>query len=124
VGDLSTDEIYFRYTDAERTIIETRFTAWLVPFDLGVSQSVVIRTSPSEDAVQACELDMECTRLSGDYTSWKRVNLHFLKVIRKQFLIWRILKNEDKEKYVSAGRKLLEGEGDHRTTHVQAERNA
>jgi hypothetical protein len=121
IGEVSADDIRLRYADPERVRIELSFMAWLVPFDLGVSQSVTIMTLPSEEREGDYRLTMECEHVSGDRNSWRRVNLHFLKVLRKQFLIWRILSEEDKAGYIESGHELLKGEGDYRTTHVEGE---
>jgi len=73
--------------------------AWLAPFDLGVSQSVTLRTEPTsmEDVF---EVKLRITRESGDISNWKRVNRRFLNTLRKQFLIWRTLKVSEREKYL------------------------
>jgi len=39
-------------------------------------------------------------RESGDISNWKRVNRRFLNTLRKQFLIWRTLKQADRERYL------------------------
>ena len=39
-------------------------------------------------------------RLSGDISNWKRVNRRFLNTLRKQFLIWRTLRAEERERYL------------------------
>ncbi len=81
---------------------------WLAPFDLGVSQHVVIRALPeSEHNIYQIQLDIR--RLSGEDASWRRVNQRFMNVIRKQFLIWRTVDAEAKEAYRSQGQELLAG---------------
>lgn len=74
--------------------------AWLAPFDLGVSQMVVLRTEPTsmEDVF---EVKLTITRESGDISNWKRVNRRFLNTLRKQFLIWRTLRAEERERYLT-----------------------
>jgi hypothetical protein len=47
-------------------------------------------------------------RESGDISNWKRVNRRFLNTLRKQFLIWRTLKQGERERYLKQG----EVEGD------------
>jgi len=42
-------------------------------------------------------------RESGDISNWKRVNRRFLNTLRKQFLIWRTLKQGDRDKYLKTG---------------------
>jgi len=71
---------------------------WLAPFDLGVSQDLSLQTIPTElEDVYAVILNIE--RVSGDVSNWKRVNRRFLNVVRKQFLIWRTLSAEQRERY-------------------------
>jgi hypothetical protein len=38
--------------------------------------------------------------MSGDISNWKRVNRRFLNTLRKQFLIWRTLGHEERERYL------------------------
>jgi hypothetical protein len=73
---------------------------WLAPFDLGVSQDIVLDTEPSElDDVY--DVKLEITRISGDVSNWKRVNKRFLNVVRQQFLIWRTLSEEQRIRYMA-----------------------
>ena len=73
--------------------------AWLAPFDLGVSQQVVLDTTPT-DMADVFELRLTIHRVSGDISNWKRVNRRFLNTLRKQFLIWRTLGAEERERYL------------------------
>lgn len=73
--------------------------AWLAPFDLGVSQHVRIEIIPT-DYVGVYDIQLTLTRLSGDIANWKRVNRRFLNILRKQFLIWRTLPQEQRERYL------------------------
>ena len=82
---------------------------WLAPFDLGVSQHVVIRALPvGEHNIFQVELDI--TRLSGEDASWRRVNQRFMNVIRKQFLIWRTVDGDSKSSYRAQGAAILASE--------------
>jgi hypothetical protein len=74
--------------------------AWLAPFDLGVSQTVVLETVPTtmEDVY---ELLLTIRRESGDVSNWKRINRRFLNTLRKQFLIWRTLRAEERDRYLA-----------------------
>jgi hypothetical protein len=82
---------------------------WLAPFDLGVSQHVVIRAIPeAEHNIFQIQLDIK--RLSGEDASWRRVNQRFMNVIRKQFLIWRTVDADAKETYGNQAQALLSGE--------------
>ena len=48
------------------------------------------------------EVKLLITRESGDISNWKRVNRRFLNTLRKQFLIWRTLGADEREKYIAA----------------------
>src|SRR5439155_8728997 len=72
---------------------------WLAPFDLGVSQKVAIETTPT-DTPDVFEIKLHIDRESGDISNWKRVNRRFLNTLRKQFLIWRTLKQAERERYL------------------------
>lgn len=76
-----------------------RCMAWLAPFDLGVSQKVAIETLPT-DMLDVYDIRVVIHRESGDISNWKRVNRRFLNTLRKQFLIWRTLKQGERERYL------------------------
>jgi hypothetical protein len=81
---------------------------WLAPFDLGVSQHVLLRALPeTEHNIYAVSLQIQ--RLSGEDASWRRVNQRFMNVIRKQFLIWRTVDAEAKTTYREQGSELIQG---------------
>ncbi len=81
---------------------------WLAPFDLGVSQHVILHAIPdAEHHIYSVSLTLR--RLSGEDASWRRVNQRFMNVIRKQFLIWRTVDAEAKETYRQQGSEILEG---------------
>ncbi len=73
-------------------------TAWLAPYDLGISQTLVLTASPSH-VPGVYTLDLELTRLAGDPENWPIVNKRFLANLRKQFLTWRTLGPEHRAKY-------------------------
>ena len=72
---------------------------WLAPFDLGVSQKVTIESCPTE-MTDVYDLRVIIHRESGDVSNWKRVNHRFLNTLRKQFLIWRTLKQGERDRYM------------------------
>jgi len=76
-----------------------RCMTWLAPFDLGVSQRLAIETRPTTMA-DVFEISVNIHRESGDISNWKRVNRRFLNTLRKQFLIWRTLKQAERERYL------------------------
>jgi hypothetical protein len=102
VGDFVTQAVERGEFDAELGhAFYVGCKAWLAPFDLGVSQMVRLETIPTDmDEVYALKLLIH--RESGDVSNWKRVNRRFLNTLRKQFLIWRTLRADEREKYLSA----------------------
>jgi ABC-type antimicrobial peptide transport system permease subunit len=100
VGEFITQSVRtdtFQTTHGEGYRVEC--DAWIAPFDLGVSQHVRIEIVPTEyEGVYDIRLTL--TRLSGDIANWKRVNRRFLNILRKQFLIWRTLPQEQRERYM------------------------
>jgi len=81
------------------------FTAWLAPYDFGVSHRVTLWTEEVAPGTLGWRLDV--LRLSGDVTSWKRATQMFLKRIRKQLLLWRTVKPEDRHTYRAIARQQL-----------------
>ena len=77
---------------------------WLAPFDLGVSQRVAIETRPT-DTPDVYDIRLLLDRESGDISNWKRVNRRFLNTLRRQFLLWRTLKQSDRDRYLNKGSK-------------------
>jgi ABC-type antimicrobial peptide transport system permease subunit len=99
IGDFVTQNVETSEYDMELgKAYQIRLMAWLAPFDLGVSQEVVLDTMPT-DMEDVFELRLTIHRHSGDISNWKRVNRRFLNTLRKQFLIWRTLRAEDRERY-------------------------
>ena len=96
--DVSTSETKYEYGGGHAV----KCRAWLAPFDLGVSQDVLLETIPTsmEDVY---ELKLTINRESGDISNWKRVNRRFLNTLRKQFLIWRTMRAEERDRYLIGG---------------------
>ncbi|MCL6629496.1 MAG: ABC transporter permease, partial [Armatimonadetes bacterium] len=106
VGDFVTQDVSTGTFSSEYgTGYEVQCRAWLAPFDLGVSQKVILRTVPTsmEDVY---EVTLTIIRESGDISNWKRVNRRFLNTLRKQFLIWRTLRAEERERYLTGQETL------------------
>ncbi len=79
---------------------------WIAPFDFGISQSLTLRTVPTdEESIYAPEMHLR--RKSGDPAAWARMNHRFLKLIRQQFLMWRILTAEEREWFAARAKVLL-----------------
>ena len=79
---------------------------WLSPYDLGVSQDVELRAVPTGD-FGIYMIQLYIRRLSGQSTTWVRINRGFLDDIRKQFLIWRTMPPGTKQEYIDEARNLL-----------------
>jgi hypothetical protein len=92
--DVRTSESQYEYGKGYQISLK----AWLAPFDLGVSQTVMLETVPTE-MEDVYELKLTLHRESGDVSNWKRINRRFLNTMRKQFLIWRTLSTDEREKY-------------------------
>jgi len=79
-------------------------TTWLAPYDLGVSQDLVLKAEPGQ-APGVYVLTLELTRTAGEAENWINVNGRFLANLRKQFLTWRTLSAEQRAKYEAAARE-------------------
>lgn len=109
IGDFVTEETRLEEATFEHGKgFRLSLMAWLAPFDLGVSQRVELLTIPStmEDVY---DIDLVIHRESGDVSSWKRVNRRFLNTLRKQFLIWRTLSEEERISYLTGAEESTEG---------------
>jgi len=82
-------------------------SVWVEPMDMGISQKVVLETLPPAPNDPICTIKFIIHRLSGEVETWRRMNLGFLKAIRKQMLIWRLVDAEHKVQYDADGKKLL-----------------
>ena len=84
-----------------------RTTIWLTPFDLGVRQRLDLRVAPGPFP-DIYEVRVALTHLSGDDTSWYRMNRPFLTDLRRQFLQWRSLSPQRMAEYIEASRTLFD----------------
>jgi hypothetical protein len=70
----------------------------LAPFDLGVTESFELQSTPSEiPGIDEVKITLE--RKSGQPKDWQRLNKNLLNDLRRQFLIWRSLPSETMETY-------------------------
>ena len=100
IGDFVTQDVSSQEEQTEYgTSYVIELMAWVAPFDLGVSQKVRLRTLPT-DMEDVFEIQLQLERVSGDVSSWRRVNRRFLNTLRKQFLIWRTLRAEERDRYL------------------------
>ena len=84
-----------------------RVRCWLRPYDLGVSQQVMVLISPT-DVPNVWSAHLYLKRLSGDVDSWRRTNRLFLSELRRHFLAWRGLKEPQKDDYLVRGLAALD----------------
>jgi len=85
-------------------------TTWLKPYDLGVSQTVrlVVRHLP-ETGDNVATVTM--VRKSGSRESWERCCHAFIGLLRKRFLTWRAVPDENRTELLERGRALLQPPG-------------
>ena len=84
-----------------------RARCWLRPYDLGVSQMMTLAICPTSfENVWSAHLHLQ--RLSGDINSWRRTNQLFFTVLRRHFLSWRGLEEEQKDEYLVRGLAALQ----------------
>ena len=82
-------------------VYETRTMAWIAPYDLGVSQEVSIEARPGQ-APDTYELTLRLKRVSGEPRNWTKLNGRFLTSLRRQFLAWRTLTDEERSRFATA----------------------
>jgi hypothetical protein len=98
IGDFVTSETRI-WSEGGKYLV--RSTAWLAPYDLGVSQDLLLKAEPGT-APGVYILELQLTRTSGEADNWVTVNGRFLANLRKQFLTWRTLTPEQREKYMAS----------------------
>jgi hypothetical protein len=80
---------------------------WVAPLDMGISQRIRIEARPDAEEPVITYLHFTLERLSGEFETWHRMNLGFLRDLRKQLLIWRLVTPEEKERLKEEGEGLL-----------------
>jgi len=109
VGSFTADNIRFHTEMQEgRENICLEADVWVAPLDMGVSQSVKIASVPDPEEGDITYLFFTLTRKSGEFQTWHRMNLGFLKDLRKQLLIWRLVTPEAKKRLSQEGEELLD----------------
>jgi hypothetical protein len=76
-----------------------RTNVWLAPFDFGIKQRIQLHCCPSIEDPGYLEIAIQMIRLSGERSAWTRANKNFIKSLRKQMLLWRLLDHESKQGY-------------------------
>jgi hypothetical protein len=107
VGQLGVDHLAAACGEhAGRTCPVLTFRAWLAPFDLGISHDVELAIVYREDH-GVYQYHLKARRFSGDQQNWRRLTPRFVQTIRKQLLMWRIVKAEAQQNYNSKGKALF-----------------
>lgn len=110
LGHFSTADIQFRTIETERGEgYELNLMVWLAPYDLGVSERLILQTIPTEDE-EVFAVKAIIVRESGDEASWLRVTRNFVNMLRKQYLLWRTFPVGLKAEYGQRGLRALRGE--------------
>ncbi len=76
-----------------------RTNVWLAPFDFGIKQRIHLHCCPSPENPGYLEIAIQMIRVSGEKSAWERANRNFIKALRKQMLLWRLLDQEAKGHY-------------------------
>ncbi|MBT3375033.1 MAG: hypothetical protein HN742_23900 [Lentisphaerae bacterium] len=90
----------------EQPAAALRVVTWLRPYDLGVSQEVTIYLTEDPEHGQSVAR-MRLAHLSGGISAWQRTNYLFLRILRKHFLDWRMVPDEEKRAYLERARAML-----------------
>ena len=99
------------------------FALWLAPFDLGVSQEVVVEFVPAGEQARAMEVRLR--RRSGEHHYWQRLNLRLVEALRKQMLIWYALREAERVQHVESARALAAEQAEERgEEQAEAEQSA
>ncbi len=99
VGDFVARDIELKVSnEGSEPVCEIAMTAWLAPYDLGISQQVQLQAVPTGEH-NIYKIETLLIRRSGDVASWQRMNRNFLNVLRKRFLVWRTLPAGIRQEY-------------------------
>jgi hypothetical protein len=109
VGNFTADNLHFYKEEVEGVEnICLEADVWVAPLDMGVSQGVKIAAIPDPEEGNITYLFFTITRKSGEFQTWHRMNMGFLKDLRKQLLIWRLVTAKAKKRLTAEGVDLLE----------------
>jgi energy-coupling factor transporter transmembrane protein EcfT len=98
----------FRCSDLEAGIVPLgrddselviRSRVWLAPYDMRVSQDVTLALH-RQPGLPLFSVRYEAHKTTGELSAWHRANYTFVDLLRRQFLIFRTLGDENKTAYV------------------------
>ncbi|KYH39860.1 MAG: hypothetical protein AYL31_008310 [Candidatus Bathyarchaeota archaeon B26-1] len=83
---------------ADQPYVRVSMDARLPPYELGVSQNVEVYMLQMEPKRWGCQIVLK--RKTGTSSDWEKLNKSFLDLLRKQMLLWRTLRPEEKDRYM------------------------
>ena len=83
---------------ADQPYVRVSMDARLPPYELGVSQKVEVYMLQMEPKRWGCQIVLK--RKTGTSSDWEKLNKSFLDLLRKQMLLWRTLRPEEKDRYM------------------------
>ena len=111
IGAFTADNIELHAVkDGERQLVVLDSDVWVAPLDMGISQHVSMIAVPTPEEPEITELHFTIRRKSGEFQTWNRMNIGFLRDLRKQLLIWRLVTPEEKERFAEEGSAILAGQ--------------
>ena len=96
----------------DKKYVGLRATMDLYPYDLGISQKSSFLLIQTDSAERLWKCHLVLNRISGELNRWTKQNYHYIDLLRKQLLLWRSMKNEERRKYISEGSALFGGTKD------------
>lgn len=84
--------------------ISIKARIWLAPFEQNIRQDMDITIIKSKTE-QRFLVFLNLLRVSGPYDSWVRFNYPFVDEVRKQMLVWSLLKPEEENRYIKSARE-------------------
>jgi len=87
-------------------IPQVKTTIWLKPFDLGVSQDIIVEL-PTDTETREYIARITLTRLSGTREAWIRLNQGFVMLVRQHFLHWRAVTPAERAEMFTESERLL-----------------
>jgi ABC-type lipoprotein release transport system permease subunit len=104
IGRFCADQIDLSLKEAEgEPVYVLSSLVWIAPLDMGISQFVRIETMEAPDDAKVDVFRFHIQRVSGEVDTWRRMNTGFLKDLRKQLLIWRLVEPEYKRELTVRG---------------------
>ena len=103
-GSFDVQEETIRY-EAEKDAISVKFDVRLAPYDMNLNQNVEV--SATRTAKDKMQFSLNLHRISGPREQWTLTNYRFADAIRKQILLWRVLRPDQKKKYIDKARELF-----------------